>query len=146
MKSGHLKARKFPYICYCLRQLSRLDRQQACPMQNPLLPCNNEKASFSSSALSPSSLHKQPLSAAWLGQLVISAGSPQGLHLPLKVPFSGEQRAVAAVEIKHQPAIPSQLQCHSFKQLIYLLTNRNGQICTLCKERILLSQDTDRKS
>lgn len=47
---------------------------------------------------------------------MISAGSPKSPDLPHKVPFSGEQGTVAAVEIKHKSATPSHLQCCPFKQ------------------------------
>lgn len=60
---------------------------------------------------------RQKIHSLNLFLLMISAGSPESPDLPHNVPFSGEQSAVAAVEIKHKSAVPSHPQCCSFKQL-----------------------------
>lgn len=60
---------------------------------------------------------RQNIHSLYLFLLMISAGSRESSDLPHNVPFSGEQSAVAAVEIKHKPAVPSHPKCCSFKQL-----------------------------
>lgn len=74
--------------------------------------------------------------------LMISAGSPKSPDLPHKVPFSGEQGTVAAVEINTSQQLPVIYNVAHSSNQICSLTSWNGQIFALCKERILLLQIT----